>query len=190
MNDRAARRSLILAGQTLVARTPQKLYLSKQVMNVPAFAGDCANCTRASKRVQSPVWFRLRRVRTIRFDSHPGRVTLTAKPACTIALVVLKGPQLRSPLDQRIHKALHPAKTSADLALSSAQKRLLVIGSCCYIGYLPASGTVSVALVGVPVHYFFLARLARLSALYYAVTIVAFALLRTRHRINATLRRC
>ena len=67
MNDRAARRSLILAGQTLVARTPQKLYLSKQVMNVPAFAGDCANCTRASKRVQSPVWFRLRRVRDCRY---------------------------------------------------------------------------------------------------------------------------
>jgi len=115
---------------------------------------------------------------------------LTGEPACTVALVVLKGSQLGSPLIQRIRKALHPAKTSADLALSSAQKRLLVIGSCCYIGYLPASGTVSVALVGVPVHYFFLARLARLSALYYAVTIVAFALLRTRHRINATLRRC
>ena len=38
---------------------------TRQVINVPASAGDYANRTRAGERVQSPVWLRLRRVRAI-----------------------------------------------------------------------------------------------------------------------------
>ncbi len=83
-------------------------------------------------------------------------------------------------LVKTIRKALHPAKESADRGrqrsslLSPWQRCLLVIGSCGYVGYLPASGTVSVALVGIPVYYFLLSKLPNEL---YAGIVVAFTLL-------------
>ncbi len=77
-------------------------------------------------------------------------------------------------LVKAIRKALHPAKESADLDLSPGQRCLLVIGSCGYVGYLPASGTVSVALVGIPVYYFLL---SGLRGWLYVGIVIAFTLL-------------
>ena len=75
---------------------------------------------------------------------------------------------------QTLHKALHPTKESEDLVLSRSQRWLLVIGSCGYVGYLPASGTVSVALVGIPVYCLLL---SRLSDFVYVGVVAAFTLL-------------
>lgn len=55
-------------------------------------------------------------------------------------------------LGARLQKALHPAKPSSDIEWTTGRRWLLAIGSCGYLGYLPASGTVAVAVVAVPLY--------------------------------------
>lgn len=58
-----------------------------------------------------------------------------------------------SGLAQRLRKAVGPRSERAALAGASASERALVwVGACGGVGYLPASGTVSVLLVGVPLY--------------------------------------
>ena len=70
---------------------PQELYLSEQVINVPASAGDYANRTRAGERVQSPVWFRLRRVRTDTYATQDSGLSSGSISTVTIHIRVCKG---------------------------------------------------------------------------------------------------
>ncbi len=78
-----------------------------------------------------------------------------------------------SSLAERLRKALHPRKEADDVVRTPGQKALLFAGSCAYVGYLPASGTVSVALVGIPVHALLL---RHLEPIWYTVFAVAFTL--------------
>lgn len=75
-------------------------------------------------------------------------------------------------LAQRLHKALHPAPARDDAPRSGGERALLLIGSFGGVGYLPASGTVSVALVGIPLFLL----LAQLPPAAYLVFVSAFTL--------------
>jgi len=54
-------------------------------------------------------------------------------------------------ISQRIAKALRPPPVDKRASLTLPQRWLLLVGSCAYFGFLPASGTLSVAILGVPV---------------------------------------
>jgi len=78
-----------------------------------------------------------------------------------------------SNLQERIHKALHPRREAEEGPRTAGQRALLFVGSCACVGYLPASGTVSVALVGIPAHALLLRHLGPLG---YTVFLLLFAL--------------
>jgi len=55
-------------------------------------------------------------------------------------------------LGTRLRKALHPTRPSSDIEWTRGRRWLLAVGSCAYIGFLPASGTAAVAIAGIPLY--------------------------------------
>jgi len=76
-------------------------------------------------------------------------------------------------LQARITKALHPAKSGTPVDRTVGDRWLLAAGSCGYIGFLPASGTVSVALVGVPLYW----AMSHLGLFAYVAVLTGFTML-------------
>lgn len=74
---------------------------------------------------------------------------------------------------ERIRKALNPTPEAMGAVATTGQRLLLTVGSFFYVGYLPASGTVSVLLIGVPAYGLLL---HRLSPTAYGVFVAVFAL--------------
>lgn len=75
-------------------------------------------------------------------------------------------------LTDRLRKALHVSRGPDPTSLPRKSRFLLFIGSCGYLGYAPASGTVSVAVIGIPGYLI----LSMLPAPWYLTIMVAFTL--------------